>query len=62
MEKGGTAKGDAYRIERSGAHLHYQFGLRHAEAAGVRVIAALNLRNPSPVGPLFPTCKIGISL
>jgi hypothetical protein len=62
IEKGEIAKGDAHHIERSGAHLGFQTGLRPAEVpSGVRVSAAQNLRNPSHVGLLVPTCKIGIS-
>jgi hypothetical protein len=62
IEKGEAAKGDASHIERSGVHLGFQIGLRPAQvASGFWVIAALNLRNPSHVGPLVPTCKIGIS-
>jgi hypothetical protein len=63
IEAGETIKGDAHHIEQPGALLHHQIGLRPAQVeSGVRVIAALNLRNPSLVGPLIPTCKIGISL
>jgi hypothetical protein len=42
IEMGEAAKGDVYRIERSGAHLGFQIGLRLAQmAAGVWVSAAL---------------------
>ena len=47
IEKGETAKGDAYHIERSGAHLGFQIRLRPAQvASGVRVFAALNIAQP----------------
>jgi hypothetical protein len=43
IEKGEIAKGDAHHIERSGAHLGFQTGLRPAEVpSGVRVSAAQN--------------------
>src|SRR3982074_842857 len=62
IEKGGPAKGDAHHIERSGAHLGFQTGLRPAEVlSGVRVSVAQNMRNPSHVGILVPTCQNGIS-
>jgi hypothetical protein len=63
VEKGDAAKGDANRIEQSGVQPGFQLGFRPAQvASGFWVIAALNPRNPSRVGPLIPTCKIGISL
>jgi hypothetical protein len=53
LEKGEIAKGDAYHIDRSGAHLGFQIRLWPTQvASGVWVFAALNLRNPSPVGRL----------
>jgi hypothetical protein len=62
IEKGGAAKSDIRHIERSGAHPGFQIGLRPTQVtSGVWVFAALILRNPSQVGPLAPTCKIGIS-
>ena len=62
IEKGEAAKSDAYHIERSGAHLGLQIGLRLVQvAAGVWVFAALISRTPLHVGPLVPTCKIGTS-
>jgi hypothetical protein len=61
--QGEIAKGDAYHIDRPGAHLGLQIRLRPTQVAScVWVFAALKLRNPSHVGQLVPTCKIGISL
>ena len=57
--KGEAAKGDAYHIDRSEAHLGLSI---RPVTPGPRVFAAQDLRNPSHVGRLGPTCKIGISL
>jgi len=61
-EKDKSTEGDVDHIERSGVHLRLQIRLRPAQvASGVWVFVALVLRNPSHVGRLVPTCKIGIS-
>src|SRR6202022_5070864 len=58
--KGEIAKSDAYHIDRPGAPLGLRIRLRPTQvASGVWVFAALILRNPSHVGRLVPTCKIG---
>jgi hypothetical protein len=63
IEKVEVAESDVYHIERSGAHLGFQIGLRLAQvAAGVWVFAARIPRTPPYVGPLVPACKIGTSL
>jgi hypothetical protein len=63
IEKGETAKGDAYHVERSGTHLTCQVGPQPGlPVSGVRVFPALTLRNPSPVGLLVLARKTGISL
>jgi hypothetical protein len=63
VEKGEAAKGDENHIERSGVHLGFQ-DRALACSGGIRLLGycCANLRNPSHVGRLFPTCKIGNSL
>jgi len=61
-ERGKSTEGDIDHIERSGVHLRLQIRLWPAQVtSGVWVFVALMLRNPSHVGRLVPTCKIGIS-
>jgi len=59
IEKGAATEGDAYHVERSEAHLTCQIGVYVARlASSVRAIAALKVRNPSPVGPLISARKM----
>jgi hypothetical protein len=60
--KGKLVKSDVHHVERFEVHLGFQNRPRPAQVApSVWVFVALILRNPSLVGPLVPTCKIGIT-